>query len=115
MKLKFILTLIASFGILSVNAQRPAADHEKAKGGELTIQPITHATLVLSYQGKNIYVDPTGGADAFKGLGAAAFILLTDLSGDHFEPKTIEAIKTAKTIVIAPQAVAEKLPATIDK
>lgn len=115
MKLKIALTLLLAVGLSIAKAQMPAADHEKVKGGELTIQPITHATLVLSYQGKNIYVDPTGGADAFKGIGAADFILLTDIHGDHFEPKTIEAINTAKTIVIAPQAVAEKLPATIDK
>ncbi|MBC7400729.1 MAG: MBL fold metallo-hydrolase [Mucilaginibacter sp.] len=115
MKFKFILTLIASLGILSAKAQRPAADHEKVKGGELTIQPITHATLVLSYQGKNIYVDPTGGTDAFKGLAAPDMILITDIHGDHLDPKTIDAVNTAHAVLVVPQAVADKLPATTDK
>lgn len=115
MKFKLILTLIAALGILSANAQRPGGDHEKVKGGELTIQPITHATLVLSYQGKNIYVDPTGGADAFKGIAAPDMILITDIHGDHLDPKTIEVVNINHAILVVPQAVADKLPATIDK
>jgi L-ascorbate metabolism protein UlaG (beta-lactamase superfamily) len=115
MKFKFILTFIATLGVLSASAQRPAVDHEKVKGGELTIQPITHATLVLSYQGKNIYVDPTGGADAFKGLPAPDMILITDIHGDHLDPKTIDAVNTNHAVLVVPQAVADKLPATTDK
>lgn len=115
MKLKLALIFLLSTGILFAQAQLITPDHEKVKGGELTIQPVTHATLVLTYQNKNIYIDPTGGAGAFKGLGAPDMILITDIHGDHFDPKTIEAIIGAKTMLIAPQAVADKLPATIDK
>ena len=115
MKIKLVFTFLMAASLLTAKAQRTGADKETVKGGELTIQPITHATLVLSYQGRNIYVDPTGGADAFKGLGAADIILLTDIHGDHFDTKTVEAINTAKTTLVVPQAVAEKLPATIDK
>jgi len=115
MKLNLALIFLLSTSILFAQAQRIAPDHEKVKGGELTIQPVTHATLVLTYQNKNIYIDPTGGADAFKGIGAPDLILITDIHSDHFDPKTIEAINTAKTTLILPQAVADKLPATIDK
>jgi L-ascorbate metabolism protein UlaG (beta-lactamase superfamily) len=95
------------------NAPQPIT--KKLKAGELTIQPITHATLVLSYQGKNIYVDPTGGADAFKGLAAPDMILITDIHGDHLDPKTIDAVNTNHAVLVVPQAVADKLPATTDK
>ncbi|HEY4326713.1 MAG TPA: MBL fold metallo-hydrolase [Mucilaginibacter sp.] len=115
MKFKSLLTLFLSLAILSAYAQRADADHEMVKGGELTIQPIVHATLVLTYQNKNIYIDPTGGADAFKGLGAPDMILITDIHGDHLDPKTIDAINTAHATIIVPQAVADKLPATTDK
>jgi L-ascorbate metabolism protein UlaG (beta-lactamase superfamily) len=115
MKFKFLLTLLATFGILSAHAQRPDADHETVKAGELTIQPINHATLVLTYQHKNIYVDPTGGADSFKGLAAPDMILITDIHGDHFDPKTLDAVNTTHATLIVPQAVADKLPATTDK
>jgi L-ascorbate metabolism protein UlaG (beta-lactamase superfamily) len=111
----FALALLLSLSMVFAYAQRPAADHETIKGGELTIQPINHATLVLSFQNKNIYVDPTGGADAFKGLGTPDMILITDIHGDHLEPKTIDAINIAHAIIVVPQAVADKLPATTDK
>ncbi|WP_345100102.1 MBL fold metallo-hydrolase [Mucilaginibacter panaciglaebae] len=115
MKFKFILTLLISTGALMASAQRPAPDSEATKGGELTIQPINHATLVLTYQHKNIYVDPVGGADAFKGESAPDMIIITDIHGDHFDPKTIEAVNTKHAILLVPQAVADKLPATTDK
>ncbi len=101
--------------VMFAQAQLAAPDVIKVKGGELTIQPITHATLVLGYHKKNIYIDPTGGADAFKGLAAPDLIVVTDIHGDHFDPKTIEAINTANAVLVVPQAVADKFPATANK
>lgn len=115
MKLKLTFIFLLSANVLFAQAQLITSDHEKIKGGELTIQPVTHATFVLTYQNKNIYIDPTGGAEAFKGLGAPDMILVTDIHGDHFDAKTIETINANKTTLIVPQAVADKLPATIDK
>ncbi|HKG06113.1 MAG TPA: MBL fold metallo-hydrolase [Pedobacter sp.] len=115
MKLKSALIFLLSASMLFAKAQRIAPDHEKVKGGELIIQPITHATMVLTYQGKNIYIDPTGGAEVFKGLAGPDIILITDIHGDHFDPKTIDAINTSKAMLIVPQAVADKLPDNYDK
>jgi L-ascorbate metabolism protein UlaG (beta-lactamase superfamily) len=74
------------------------------------IHPVEHATLVLTVNNKNFYVDPTGGAEAFKGLNAPDVILVTDIHGDHFDPKTIDAIKNPKTVIVVPKAVADKFP-----
>ena len=115
MKLKLVLTVLLFQSLLIAKAQRAEPDHEKVKGGELTIQPITHATLVLSYNKNNIFVDPTGGADAFKGLDAPAMILITDIHGDHLDTLTLKAVNTADAVLVVPQAVADKLPATISK
>jgi L-ascorbate metabolism protein UlaG (beta-lactamase superfamily) len=115
MKIKIILTLFAALVLSSAYAQLITPDHEKVKGGELTIQPVNHATLVLSFEHKNIYVDPVGGVDAFKGLAAPDMILVTDIHGDHFDPKTIDAVNTKHAVLLVPQAVADKLPATTDK
>lgn len=115
MLLKTIGSLALSLIMISANAQLIPADHEKVKGGELTIQPITHATLMLGFNKKNIYIDPTGGAEAFKGLAAPDLMLITDIHGDHMDPKTIEAVLTSNTVLVVPQAVADKLPASIAK
>jgi L-ascorbate metabolism protein UlaG (beta-lactamase superfamily) len=115
MRLKCQLFFLGLVFVALAKAQMPASDVEKVKGGDLTIQPITHATLVLTYQKKNIYIDPTGGAEAVKGLAAPDMILVTDIHGDHFDPKTIQAINTAKATLVVPQAVADKMPAEMDK
>ncbi|MBC7565686.1 MAG: MBL fold metallo-hydrolase [Pedobacter sp.] len=115
MKLKHALILLLLAGISASQAQMVTPEKVKVKGGEIVIQPITHATLVLTYQKKNIYVDPTGGAEAFKGLADPDIVLITDIHGDHFDLKTIEAINTTKAVFIVPQAVADKMPVTINK
>jgi L-ascorbate metabolism protein UlaG (beta-lactamase superfamily) len=115
MKLKLTFIMLLSLGLSVSKAQMTAPDKEKVKGGNLTIQPITHATLVLSYQKKIIYIDPTGGVEAFKGIVAPDIILITDIHGDHFDPKTLEAVNTNKAVIVLPKAVADLLPATFDK
>jgi L-ascorbate metabolism protein UlaG (beta-lactamase superfamily) len=115
MRLNIAIAFCFSLATSFAQSQLPQADVEKVRGGDLTIQPVTHATMVLSYQKKNIYIDPTGGAEAFKGLAAPDMILITDIHGDHFDPKTIQAINTHKATLVVPQAVADKLPADMDK
>jgi L-ascorbate metabolism protein UlaG (beta-lactamase superfamily) len=103
----FILFLTPVF--FSVNAQRSGPDTEPTKMGPLSIQPIQHASLILTVQGITIYSDPSG-ADNFKGLTPPDIILITDIHGDHFDIKTIDAIKKENTLLIVPQVVADKLP-----
>ena len=59
--------------------------------------------------GITIYADPSG-ADNYKDLTPPDIILITDIHGDHFDVKTIDAIKKESTLLIVPQVVADKLP-----
>jgi L-ascorbate metabolism protein UlaG (beta-lactamase superfamily) len=113
MKLR-VLSLFCAFASLQAIAQHSTPDIIKTNKGSLSIQPIEHASLVLSISGATIYVDPNG-ADHYKGITAPNIILITDIHGDHFDIKTIDAIKTATTIFIVPQAVADKMPAADKK
>jgi L-ascorbate metabolism protein UlaG (beta-lactamase superfamily) len=115
MKLKFALAILLTLNLAFTRAQLITPDREKVKGGELLIQPVSHASLVLSYNKSVIYIDPTGGAEAFIGLPAPTMVLITDIHGDHMDPKTLEAINISNAVVVVPRAVADKLPATIDK
>ncbi|MBK5270107.1 MAG: MBL fold metallo-hydrolase [Bacteroidia bacterium] len=104
---------LALFFVLAVciaNAQRSASDTLQTNTGSLIIQPVQHASLVLSVQGLTIYADPTGGTKNYKGITAPGIILITDIHGDHFDIKTIDSVKTASTVLIVPQVVADKLP-----
>lgn len=73
-------TVISVLLLLAFNAlaQRPAADKIETSKGPLTVQPLNHATLALTWQGKTIYVDPTGGSKMFEGLAAPDLILIGD-------------------------------------
>src|SRR5580698_10371372 len=110
MKSRFIFTLL-SFAGITASAQRISPDTIALSKGSLIIQPINHASMVLTAEGKTIYVDPVGGAAKYQGLAAPDIIVVTDIHGDHFDPATLDAIKTAGTVLIVPQAVADKLPA----
>ncbi|MBN3584518.1 MBL fold metallo-hydrolase [Algoriphagus aestuarii] len=78
--------------------------------GDIKITPILHGTLVLEYGGKTIYVDPYGGASVFTGQKTPDFVLITDIHGDHHNQETLDGLDLKNATIIAPQAVAEKLP-----
>ncbi|MBP1841070.1 MBL fold metallo-hydrolase [Formosa algae] len=79
------------------------------------ITPISHATFVMEIKDVVIYLDPTGGAEAFKGQKEPNLILITDIHGDHLNIETLEAVTKSATTIIAPQAVADKLTDALKK
>lgn len=104
--------------LLAPPALRPAAaqltgDTLKTSDGDAIIHPINHATFVVGWKHLTLYVDPVGGAKRFQGLPQPDLILVTDIHGDHLNPETLSAVATAKTRLIVPAAVAEKLPANL--
>src|ERR1051325_8318604 len=96
-------------------ADKIEGDHVATSDGDLIIHPINHATFVLGWKDKTIYVDPVGARTRFDGLPKPDLILVTDIHGDHLSPETLEAVTDAKTTIIAPSAVAEKLPEKLRK
>lgn len=78
--------------------------------GNLTIHAIHHASMALSLPDKLLFVDPVDHLPEFEQLGSPDIILLTDIHGDHFSVKTLDRLFAKNTTLVAPQAVAEKLP-----
>lgn len=116
MKMKSLLAFITLlFVVVTIHAQRPNADVVKSEDGDITIQPITHGTLVLQWKNKTIYVDPYGGAEKFEGIAAPDIILITDIHGDHLNISTLEGIDTKQATFVVPPAVAEKLKKNYEK
>lgn len=103
--MKKTIVFVALFGAMTVMAQRAPV---QTLGG-IQVQPVSHATMVITFNNKTFYIDPTGGSAAFNGLAKPDVILITDIHGDHNDPKTIDSVKTSNTIIVAPKAVAEKL------
>jgi L-ascorbate metabolism protein UlaG (beta-lactamase superfamily) len=92
-----------------------SGDQVATDGGVLVIHPIHHATLLMQWQGKTIYVDPVGGVKPFASLPKPDLVLVTHIHFDHFDPATLEALLPAggRTVLIAPKTVAEKIPETL--
>ncbi|MCB1125424.1 MAG: MBL fold metallo-hydrolase [Verrucomicrobiae bacterium] len=79
------------------------------KGGNVTLYPIEHATLVLQAGDHTVYVDPVGGAARFQDLPDATLILITHIHGDHLNIGTLQAVSGERTPIVAPPSVVEKL------
>ncbi|WP_282042771.1 MBL fold metallo-hydrolase [Winogradskyella flava] len=75
--------------------------------------PIKHGTLVLETANEVVYVDPTGGSEAFKGQKKPTLVLITDIHGDHLNIKTLEALNLSDVTIVAPKAVTDKIPSTV--
>lgn len=76
----------------------------------IRIIPIAHATAVLEWGELTIYIDPVGGAEAFKNQKQPDLILITDIHGDHLSVETLQELNTEKAKIMVPQAVADKIP-----
>lgn len=77
--------------------------------GTIQLDPISHATMILSHDDLVIYVDPVGGAETFSGKKSADLILITDIHGDHLNIETLESVLKENTVLIVPEAVANRL------
>lgn len=115
MNLALVPTLFLSFATLITFAQSAASDELETSEGTLTMQPIMHGTVAFTWNDQTIYVDPQGGAEVFAGVAAPDLILITDIHGDHMDPKTLAALDTEGVPMVVPQAVADELPEEFQK
>lgn len=76
----------------------------------LAIQPVNHASLILSAGNNVFYFDPVGGAERFAGFAPPTAIFVTHAHGDHLDVPTLQAIAGSGQTIIAPQVVIDKLP-----
>ncbi len=81
----------------------------------LTIHPISHASMVLLWDDTSIFIDPVGDTLLYRELPSPHIILVTDIHGDHFNEETLNALAKENTTIIAPLAVIEKLSEGFNK
>ena len=86
-----------------------AIDKIKTTKGDLTISFIGHATLMMHFDGKVIYIDPVSRYADYTKMPKADLILITHEHTDHFDLKTIDIIKTEKTTAVVTEIVARQL------
>lgn len=110
MKNYLILVLAICLMACKNDAKTNNKDIDVEEIPELKISPIEHATMVLEYDNKTIYIDPTGGKDAFETFKKPDYVVITDIHSDHLHLNTLESLDLGDAKVIAPEAVYENLP-----
>ena len=88
-------------------------DKIKTAQGDLVITCIGHATLMMSFGGKIIHIDPVSQYADYTKLPKADLILVTHEHPDHLDLKAIDLIKTGKTSIVTTESVARQLPGSI--
>jgi len=75
-----------------------------ADDGDVTIVPITHATLQVRHGTDVIAIDPVAGVD-YSSLPPATIILVTDIHDDHFDARGIGAAAAANAEIVGPAVI----------
>ncbi|WP_296316772.1 MBL fold metallo-hydrolase [Winogradskyella sp. UBA3174] len=105
--------------LLAIITTLASCKKEKTDGSvaisTVKITPIKHGTLVLETNKDVIYIDPTGGKEAFKDQKKPTLVLITDIHGDHLDIKTLESLDLDDTMILGPKAVMEQLPKDLGK
>jgi L-ascorbate metabolism protein UlaG (beta-lactamase superfamily) len=84
-------------------------DTIKTSQGDLLITFIGHGTLMMTFDGKVIHVDPFSRLADYATLPDADLVLITHQHGDHLDSKALDQIVTPSTVIVANPAAAESI------
>jgi len=81
----------------------------KTSQGDLEITFIGHGSLMFTFNGKVIHVDPFSKLTEYSKLPKADMLLITHEHRDHLDLKAMEAVRTDKTVLVLTKTCAAKL------
>ena len=81
----------------------------KTSVGDLTITCIGHGTLMFSFNGKIIHVDPVGQEADYAEMPKADLILITHEHGDHLDPAAIKTLSKQETQLVLTKACSQSV------
>ncbi|MHC1743586.1 MAG: MBL fold metallo-hydrolase [Syntrophobacteraceae bacterium] len=100
-----LLFALSLFGVTHAQTvEQFESDRIETAGGELKITFIGHGSLLFTFGGKVIHVDPDSRLADYSKLPKADLVLVTHEHKDHCDPKALEAIATEKTILVTNEA-----------
>ena len=77
--------------------------------GDLAITFLGHGSLLLVFQGKNIYVDVFGEVADYSKLPKSDIVFLTHEHSDHLDPKALASIRMDKTLLVLTEICAQQI------
>jgi L-ascorbate metabolism protein UlaG (beta-lactamase superfamily) len=111
--MKKTMVVVSAFIILTglVTASNRPFDTDviKTAKGDLTITFIGHGSLMFTFNGMVIHVDPYSRRADYSTLPKADLVLITHHHRDHLDLDALNLIKKDKTKIIAPQKCADQI------
>ena len=110
-----LFTAVLVCGLISTGlaAEEFEEDVIQKSAGDLTITFIGHGTLMFTFDGMTIHVDPVSREADYTKMPQADLILVTHEHGDHLDPEVIEILRKEDTDIVLSGKCAEVVPGGI--
>lgn len=111
--MKAIVVGLCMIGVLAMAAAAGETfekDVISTSGGNLEVTFIGHGSLLFTWSGQNIHIDPWGKLADYGKLPKADAILLTHEHQDHMDIATLQQVRTKETLLVMSAKCAEKVP-----
>lgn len=115
MQTALIFTIMIFFGVFQIAIAQESfkKDVITTSAGALDITFIGHGSLMMTFNGKIIHIDPYSKVADYTMLPKADLIILTHGHSDHFDPAALQSITSSTTQILLPLVCADKVPGSI--
>jgi L-ascorbate metabolism protein UlaG (beta-lactamase superfamily) len=110
--LKYIVSIVLfliSIQSGSIAGKAFEKDIVKTAEGDLEITFFGHGSMMFTFGGKVIHIDPFSGVADYSKLPQADMILLTHEHRDHLDLKAIEFLRTEKTVLVLTETCGQQI------
>jgi L-ascorbate metabolism protein UlaG (beta-lactamase superfamily) len=104
-----LYSLLAIFAVTAGNVHAYETDVIPTSTGDLEITFIGHGTLMLTFGGKVVHVDPWSQLADYGKLPKADLVLITHEHRDHLDLKALDAIRKKETVILSTDIVAKQV------
>jgi L-ascorbate metabolism protein UlaG (beta-lactamase superfamily) len=104
-----VIVAVMVWGMVAGAQEKFETDVIRTSAGDLRITFIGHGTLMFTFGGKVIHVDPYSQMADYAKLPKADLILITHEHRDHFDPKALGLLRTEKTMMILTYTLAKQI------
>jgi L-ascorbate metabolism protein UlaG (beta-lactamase superfamily) len=104
-----INSLIIFLAITGYAQETFETDIIRTSDGDLKITFIGHGTLMFTFGGKIIHIDPFSEVADYSKLPKGDIIFLTHEHRDHLDPKALNLVRTEKTLLVLTESCAKQV------
>lgn len=105
--LAFLLVIVFAFVVSA--SEKFETDTIKTFAGDLKITFIGHGTLMFTFGGKVIHIDPVSREADYSQMPKADLILVTHEHRDHFDMDVLKILRTEKTKLVLTETCAKQI------